>query len=114
MDKDGITFADSGFGTPIDDNYVMFSTNALSTAVLTVAPWAFAGTGVNNGVVGQTFLYNNGENCISCSSPFLAVDNVSDGLLATSWTVSPVPVPAAAWLFGSALLGLGVIKRKKA
>lgn len=26
--------------------------------------------------------------------------------------VSPVPVPAAAWLFGSALLGLGAIRRK--
>ena len=29
-------------------------------------------------------------------------------------TVSAVPLPAAAWLFGSALLGLGVIKRRKA
>jgi hypothetical protein len=29
-------------------------------------------------------------------------------------TVSNVPLPAAAWLFGSALIGLGVIKRKKA
>jgi hypothetical protein len=29
-------------------------------------------------------------------------------------TVSSVPIPAAAWLFGSALLGLAVIKRKKA
>jgi hypothetical protein len=28
--------------------------------------------------------------------------------------VEAVPVPAAAWLFGSALLGLGAIKRKKA
>ncbi len=28
--------------------------------------------------------------------------------------VSAVPIPAAAWLFGSALLGLGVVKRKKA
>jgi len=27
---------------------------------------------------------------------------------------SEVPLPAAAWLFGSALLGLGVVKRKKA
>jgi hypothetical protein len=27
---------------------------------------------------------------------------------------SVVPIPAAAWLFGSALLGLGVVKRKKA
>ena len=29
-------------------------------------------------------------------------------------TPSQVPIPAAAWLFGSALLGLGVVKRKKA
>ncbi len=29
-------------------------------------------------------------------------------------TLSPVPVPAAAWLFGSALLGLGAVKRRKA
>lgn len=29
-------------------------------------------------------------------------------------TPSAVPIPAAAWLFGSALLGLGVAKRKKA
>lgn len=31
-----------------------------------------------------------------------------------SITVSQVPLPAAAWLFGSALLGLGVVKRRKA
>jgi hypothetical protein len=30
-----------------------------------------------------------------------------------SWSLSPVPVPAAAWLFGSALIGLGAIKRKR-
>ena len=29
------------------------------------------------------------------------------------FSVSEVPVPAAAWLFGSALLGLAGIKRKK-
>lgn len=28
-------------------------------------------------------------------------------------TVSAVPIPAAAWLFGSALVGLGVFKRRK-
>jgi hypothetical protein len=28
-------------------------------------------------------------------------------------TLNPVPVPAAAWLFGSALIGLAGIKRKK-
>ena len=30
-----------------------------------------------------------------------------------SFVVTAVPVPAAAWLFGSALLGLGVVRRKK-
>jgi hypothetical protein len=38
-------------------------------------------------------------------------------LLESSLTVngqSVVPIPAAAWLFGSALLGLGAMKRKKA
>lgn len=29
-------------------------------------------------------------------------------------SISSVPIPAAAWLFGSALLGLGALKRKKA
>ena len=29
------------------------------------------------------------------------------------WAPSPVPLPAAAWLFGSALLGLAAVKRKK-
>ena len=43
----------------------------------------------------------------------------SDGLF-SSWAVhdgdigaSPVPLPAAAWLFGSALVGLGLVKRSK-
>lgn len=31
-----------------------------------------------------------------------------------TWTVSTVPLPAAAWLFGSAILGLVGIKRKRA
>ena len=39
-------------------------------------------------------------------------DQSSAEYAATAWSV--VPIPAAAWLFGSALLGLGVVKRKKA
>lgn len=34
--------------------------------------------------------------------------------LTVSGSVSTVPIPAAAWLFGSALLGLGIVKRKNA
>ena len=42
-------------------------------------------------------------------------DNVySDNGGSFTATISTVPIPAAAWLFGSALLGLGVIKRKGA
>jgi hypothetical protein len=32
---------------------------------------------------------------------------------AYSGTISAVPLPAAAWLFGSALLGLGAMRRKQ-
>ena len=35
-------------------------------------------------------------------------------LAGTGSLISPVPLPAALWLFGSALLGLGAIKRKSA
>lgn len=36
-----------------------------------------------------------------------------DGTFAYATPVNAVPLPAAAWLFGSALLGLGAIKRRK-
>jgi hypothetical protein len=49
---------------------------------------------------------------------FFPADTAGDitGLTAIgTWRVrvSEVPIPAAAWLFGSALLGLGAMKRKK-
>jgi len=34
------------------------------------------------------------------------------GIVGSTLVASAVPVPAAAWLFGSALLGLGVLRRK--
>ena len=40
-------------------------------------------------------------------------DGFADATNATTISASPVPVPAAAWLFGSALIGLAGIKRKK-
>ena len=40
---------------------------------------------------------------------------VIDGgtLDASAWTITAIPVPAAAWLFGSALAGLGWLRRKQ-
>lgn len=38
-----------------------------------------------------------------------------DGVVIGQWQVEPVPVPAAVWLFGSGLIGLiGIARRKKA
>jgi hypothetical protein len=51
------------------------------------------------------------------NTAFLSME-MEDGVSFTSGSgvllTSVVPIPAAAWLFGSALLGLGVVKRKKA
>ena len=51
-------------------------------------------------------------------TPTFYVDGILDAQLTTSlplFTVTAVPVPTAAWLFGSGLIGLiGVARRKKA
>jgi hypothetical protein len=50
----------------------------------------------------------------------LPIDSLIANQVYTEYTqveggyISSVPIPAAAWLFGSALLGLGALKRKKA
>jgi hypothetical protein len=52
---------------------------------------------------------------ISFDNPDAGTVFADGGTLGTaSGAFTVVPVPAAAWLFGSALLGLGVVKRKKA
>jgi hypothetical protein len=50
------------------------------------------------------------------SGPATSTPVIADGLVTFNFdgsTVSAVPVPAAAWLFGSALAGLTVIRRRK-
>ena len=60
---------------------------------------------------GESFCINT--NCSSAANditdPELSRDIISGSLVA----VSSVPVPAAAWLFGSAIIGLVGIKRRK-
>jgi hypothetical protein len=62
------------------------------------APWVLQAEGINNAFIGNPD----------------AKDAVIPYSGAWMYRPSEVPIPAAAWLFGSALLGLGVIKRKKA
>lgn len=45
---------------------------------------------------------------------FAQAENIQRWGLLTYEVINYVPIPAAAWLFGSALLGLGVAKRKRA
>jgi hypothetical protein len=65
------------------------------------------GPDVSNGL---TLQFNAATGAAGGSTSFLEIDNVS-----VTADVSAVPVPAAVWLFGSGLLGLvGVARRKKA
>ena len=56
----------------------------------------------------DTFLFDIKPCAISCTGT--VIDNIE---ISTTPTVSAVPVPAAAWLFGSALLGFFGFSRRK-
>ena len=67
----------------------------------------YINTHVYDWVIGQ--VVRGGEGALD------SVGNRSDYHSSLTLTnISPVPVPAAAWLFGSALLGLAAVKCKKA
>jgi len=55
------------------------------------------------------------ETSFTDDSFYLKVASSSHGLVSSTFAISSVPVPAAAWLFGSGLLGLvGIARRKNA
>ena len=62
-------------------------------------------TGITDGYRGDA---------LNPQSPFAAYSQANGVANPIIGTTSVVPLPAASWLFGSALLGLGVVKRKKA
>jgi hypothetical protein len=72
---------------------------------------------VNNPSLGQIYdqgLISTCTNTGNCSSGLVQTNAFISGSPG-AWQVTTVPVPAAAWLFGSGLLGLiGVARRKKA
>lgn len=55
--------------------------------------------------------FSNLPNDISNYRAYGCVDSTQCGGLTT--TTNPVPIPAAAWLFGTGLLGLGGVARKR-
>lgn len=61
-------------------------------------------------------MYNNGANCLSCSSPLrFDVNNVDAGLSTDSWSVSAndVPEPATLSLVALGLVGFGLTRRRR-
>lgn len=65
-------------------------------------------------VAGMDFLFNGGTPTYSLINDLSYGTGFGPDSVA-GWLVKPsaVPIPAAAWLFGSALIGLAGIKRKK-
>jgi hypothetical protein len=85
---------------------------------------SFVGSLSGGGTVMESFLVNTGPNIFATFIPTLDFSNIVSLTLSVpsgagvtfidNIILSPVPIPAAAWLFGSALLGLGMVKRRKA
>jgi NAD(P)-dependent dehydrogenase (short-subunit alcohol dehydrogenase family) len=86
----------------------------------------FFDTGINNTVLDTAFFDTTAQDyqksfAVDLTSPFTLTQEFvldADAIGATvgfdvSTTASPVPIPAAAWLFGSALLGFVAIGRRK-
>jgi len=105
-------------GNQIEQFYVAISTDGaawIDLGLVTANP-APAGSIDIDGVAGVTpgglysyvRLIDSGTN--SSLFPWAGADIDAVGAISTV----VVPIPAAAWLFGTALLGLGALKRKKA
>jgi hypothetical protein len=98
LEGDTVEFGIEGISTPFDIETVVFQVgeNGLFSAIAPVL--------VNyydpDGLAEYIFSFD--------AQAFIGADTFT-----VNADLSPVPVPAAAWLFGSALLGLAGVKRKK-
>jgi hypothetical protein len=99
----GVSYSTTG-GTPASSKYGIFA-NALDDRATAIgSPIALYGL-TGNGTTGQVQSYVLGTVTLNADGSLSIVGNGS----------SPVPLPAAVWLFGSGLMGLvGVSRRRKA
>jgi len=102
---------------------------------LDLSAWTLYWIGTSINVGSSSSLISDPECNSNCTSPIVTTYNANDGTFTASWdglmvggahnggltqwnitgNVSVVPIPAAAWLFGSGLIGLiGLTRLKKA
>jgi len=126
--SDGVATIDSGnvaayflsFRTNNDGDITDWSMSLYATPTVPIGDqyheiFSSFGTGllISNLDIGATIYCNE----LNASGTICRTDDYHRGIsnVAGTWTISTVPVPAAVWLFGTALLGLvGFIRRRKA
>jgi hypothetical protein len=125
-DADGLDFGDATplVGEPwilrsFDVSFSqMMSLTSLSNAVtLETVQYSIFGDGVaSTGNVLSNSAFNGGPLLFKAGERYTFSNEAPPGSVGviTGINASSVPIPAAAWLLGSALLGLGVLKRRKA
>lgn len=109
----GVTGAKFLLEDTINDGYTVSYQLFESDQTTTVGTsWAFTDLGTTAVNLAQTAVYRA---LTSGSQYFLKLSFVDGDASAYAATtrISAVPLPAAAWLFGSALLGFGVLRRKQ-
>lgn len=115
----GVILFNSGSGNSLSIDYGGLGTlTAIDDDNYLNAPPAFLGPEftITNGLLASFNYRTKSGLALQLGSDLLAFDsNGSDGLLGTwdTGTFSPVPVPAAVWLFGSGLIGLAGVARRK-
>lgn len=113
----------SGFDMGLVDTVGSFSTDAMGNLI--TAPSNWSDSSITNDVtrnpsaafVTFSWFINGGNEIYAEDETFISINNVGNIDDASFWTevggAAPVPVPAAVWLFGSALLGLIGLRRKQ-
>jgi len=99
----------SGVGTglsSLDQETLAGSASALNTLDWTNGVFALDASGSTNGNVLLQIDLLEGGYAVMDNIKITASDEAGGGL-------APVPLPAAAWLFGSALIGAGIVGRRK-
>ncbi len=107
MLNNGVTFEDfAGYqaGLPMGNGFILWNLNGGTMEGISVSGVSAYDRASYFGT-STTFDFDDNQDSIFQST---------QGVFMVVSEVTAVPVPAAAWLFGSALLGLGAVKRRKA